>query len=86
MNKREFLKILMGSGTDKRFKNLFTEHEMTLLNDILKDIDNMSESASFYGVIKEKNIELKTQNDNMGEKLEIYRKSLNIIDKLTNEI
>lgn len=86
MSKREFLKILMGLGTDKRFKDLFTKHELDLLKGILKDIDNMSENNIFCGVVKGKNEELKNLNDNLQEQIKIYKQSLNVIDRLTNII
>lgn len=86
MSKREFLKILMGLGTDKRFKNLFTEYELSLLNDILKDIDNISQKEVYCEVIKAKSEQQKSINNELQEKINIYEKSLNVINILSNNL
>lgn len=86
MSKREFLKILMGLGTDKRFKNLFTKYELDLLKGILEDIDNISQKEVYYEVIKAKSEQQKSINNELQEKLNIYEKSLNIINILSNNL
>ena len=86
MSKREFLKILMGLGTDKRFKNLFTEYELNLLKGILEDIDNISQKDVYCEVIKAKSEQQKSINNELQEKIDIYEKSLNVINILSNKL